>query len=47
MAPEVLLPAQSGEFIAKNAKYVKIHKTGLDKLCEEVSNKDNRHSTLY
>lgn len=32
----VLLPAESGEFIAKNAQYVKIHETGLDKLCEEV-----------
>ncbi|CAB3240127.1 unnamed protein product [Arctia plantaginis] len=36
MAPEVLLPAQSGEFIAKNAKYVKIHETGLDKLSDEM-----------
>ncbi|XP_075991899.1 queuosine 5'-phosphate N-glycosylase/hydrolase [Anticarsia gemmatalis] len=32
----VSAPAQSGEFIAKNAQHVKIHETGLDKLCEEM-----------
>ncbi|CAH0592127.1 unnamed protein product [Chrysodeixis includens] len=32
----VLLPAESGAFIAKNAQYVKIHEAGLDKLCEEM-----------
>lgn len=32
----VLPPAESGEFIAKNAQHVKIHEAGLEKLCEEV-----------
>lgn len=34
----VLPPSESGEFIAKNAKYVQIHEDGLDKLCKEVRN---------
>ncbi|XP_047035965.1 queuosine salvage protein [Helicoverpa zea] len=32
----VLQPAAAGEFIARNAHHVKIHETGLDKLCEEM-----------
>ncbi|XP_072947524.1 queuosine 5'-phosphate N-glycosylase/hydrolase [Epargyreus clarus] len=32
----VLGPAASGEFIAQNAKYVKIHNDGIEKLCEKL-----------
>ncbi|KAJ8736674.1 hypothetical protein PYW08_007330 [Mythimna loreyi] len=32
----VLPPAESGDFITKNAKHVKIHEEGLQKLCEEM-----------
>lgn len=32
----VLSPAESGEFIAKNAQHVQIHESGLEKLCEEM-----------
>ncbi|KPJ00316.1 UPF0553 protein C9orf64-like [Papilio xuthus] len=32
----VMLPAKSGEFIAKHAKHVKINKDGGEKLCKEI-----------
>lgn len=35
----VLLPAESGEYIATNAQYVKIHDKGIDKLSDEVNPK--------
>lgn len=37
---EVLPPKVSGEFIAKNAKHVKIHDGGIRKLAEEASTLD-------
>uniref|UniRef100_A0A2A4JMB4 Queuosine 5'-phosphate N-glycosylase/hydrolase n=1 Tax=Heliothis virescens TaxID=7102 RepID=A0A2A4JMB4_HELVI len=32
----VLQPAEAGEFITRNAHHVKIHESGLEKLCEEM-----------
>lgn len=34
---QVLPPAESGVFISKNSRHVKIHSEGIDKLCEEVT----------
>lgn len=34
---EILMPAESGEYIANHAEHVKIHEEGLDKVCEVVS----------
>ncbi|CAH0724499.1 unnamed protein product, partial [Brenthis ino] len=40
----ILPPAESGAYISDNAKHVKIHYDGIDKLCEEIllSLKDNK-----